>query len=357
MVDPSWLEHCQEYLQGNAVLCAEVADGQDDDLHDVRGGEEPTLEQSGQASRPALVTFLDFAVPPGPPLEGLQAGQTPQNRILATLQAKLATMKGQHPLDAATYDPDFEKIAGIFLGEDPKLQTSKVAIGRIAEVEPEKVEPTLALLTNVLIYLEKLHHSNMEASLLDSPAELLMYVSTARWDETPMKVTHKHLLEVASHAPSELPGVGQAPRGADLPDAGQASEQLPYKASTVSKMLATELKYAMLIRCPLNTGQGLEDQYVALSGSHITWNQLLEHTNSPCMFQALQEGSQISQASNNFSFKARLCCTDQAGANARAERMVCDTLGDSWASLHLYCNMHHAPCVQVHEQMFQSDLQ
>ena len=79
-----------------------------------------------------------------------------------------------------------------------------------------------------------------------------MYVSKSKWDETPMNVTNQHLLQVATRqAGSEvlLAGDGDAP--VDVQPVAQIPEKLPFKATAILKMFASEHKYVMLFSLPI----------------------------------------------------------------------------------------------------------
>ena len=353
-MDPSWLQHCAEFLEGWEPLCAEYADGQDTDPEDHLG--LPVEPPDNVDPEPVPATSTSIGAVPEETLQQLDRQGSRGNavHISSTLEALLLHLNSQDPTQLRSLDPDFDSLTAIYLSDKPKLQTSKVAIAELAQVHPEKVEPALALLTNVLLHLDNLYHNQLEAAVLNSSAELLMYVSTARWDETPMKVTHRHLLQLAPQAAAEAPQVEDANPPEALLSLGQEVQNLPFKAATVSKMFASEHKFAMLLRCPLETDTGLEDNYVALSGSHSSWNQLLGQTTGQSMFHALQEVHQVPEASQSFAFRARLCCTDQAGANIGTERLVCETLGEAWAPVHLF--LQHASCVSLHEQVLQPGL-
>ena len=52
-MDPSWLQRCQEYLEGWEALCAEFADGQDPEFDDAMDVEDTSTNQIGDQPPPA----------------------------------------------------------------------------------------------------------------------------------------------------------------------------------------------------------------------------------------------------------------------------------------------------------------
>ena len=120
-----------------------------------------------------------------------------------------------------------------------------------------------------------------------------------------------------------------------------AESCLTFQTTSIEKMFSTEQRYAVLIKTEVETSDGLADEFVALTGAGLTWNQLLSRATGPCLKRALLETNSVSQAANAFAFKARVTTTDQAGSNTVAEQLMCGSRGKAWTGLHLYCNAHH----------------
>ena len=154
----------------------------------------------------------------------------------------------------------------------------------------------------------------------------------------------KNLMEAT--LTSSATRAGPAGLGHESGAPGQPSSStrssLVLKGSSVSKMLATECTYAMLVRCELEGPDSLQDEYVVLSGSALTWNQILSKATGSNILVALQETASVPESTSAFPWRVRLCTTDQAPANVVAERLLHQQRGPGWQRIHLFCKVHHA---------------
>ena len=246
------------------------------------------------------------------------------------------------PAKPSAYSADVEALATDLMKEEPKLHTSKEALAQRLGIAAHKLEPTLGLLTNCLLHLDRISRFHFEELLALQGSELLMYLDVSRYDETPMKVTHDQQLP---HQTEAAGGPANAEPAAVHPGApGASGGHVPstHKIASVSKMLSTEQKFVCVIKVPAEQAPTPEDRIVTFFGSTLSWNQILSKASGLCIYQGLQETSGVTKHSSAFPFKVRVCTTDAAGANFQAERYVRQSRGASWAHLHLACNAHKA---------------
>eukprot|EP00971_Amphidinium_carterae_P348227 6490393-Amphidinium_carterae.1 len=234
------------------------------------------------------------------------------------------------------------KLASFYWNEGHHLHTSKEAICKLLDIDRLNIEPLLCVLSNVMVHMDRGNRAKLEEALSTSGYELVLYIDMARYDETPMRVTHKQTME--SMLPRSSAGTIDSLGGTDVEmESSHSHLGLSTKASSVSKMLSCEHKHAMLVKTQVadNSG-GLATKYVFIMGATLGWNQLLGNASSDCMGRALQETCAVSRHASSFRLKTRLAITDQAPANILCEKLLVEARNDQWCSLHIYCTVHHA---------------
>ena len=226
-----------------------------------------------------------------------------------------------------------------FFQDHPKTHLSKEGVGQVVGVAAEMVEDSLSHVVNSLLHIEKGSRAALEAALDCTECQPIMYLDLARYDETPMKVTHKEF--ISKLALSNVPESDQS-QGSHLqaPDVGFAKPELIAKAATSSKMFFAEGRVSMLVKASMETEGGLETQFLVISGADLSWKQILERDTAGCQFKALLQTNQVTCHSEKFGLKVRLCTTDQAGANFNSEKHMAHSRGSGWCGLHLACHVH-----------------
>ena len=247
-------------------------------------------------------------------------------------------------MEEAPVSEHLQKVCAFFFQQHrPQLQASKEAMARVSAVPSDQLENTLSALVSTLLQVDRGDRAMLEKLVVDSGAQLVMYVEHSRFDETPLRVRQQHQLEtILSHSLPEpsAQSTGRSKRGQQ----STSSIQKTLAATSASKLLAVENRFLMLVRAPvLADASDLDDRFLCLRGTSLTSLHLLEKASGSCQQQCLKRSSGASSWSSRFPLKLRVSTSDQAGANFLAEKMVLGARkedGSSWSGLHLPCNVH-----------------
>eukprot|EP00971_Amphidinium_carterae_P239359 4751857-Amphidinium_carterae.1 len=164
----------------------------------------------------------------------------------------------------------------------------------------------------------------------------------ARYDETPMRVTHKQPMETTMPRLLDMSASSSSLPVGSLPHTGLKTD-LVTKASSVSKMFSSEHTFAMVFRVDVpDMDNEVQTQMLTLFGPSLSWNQLLGGNTSDCMMRALQETCSVTSSASAFKMKVRIAVTDQHPANVLCEQLLTASRRDQWKSLHVFCTMHQA---------------
>ena len=254
------------------------------------------------------------------------------SKLLETLPAELSTVIGM--------DVHMQPVADLYFDDCGKLHTSKEVAASICGVPTHRLEP-LNNLVVTLVHLHRLGREEVEAALASCDVECVCYLDFTRYDETPMRVTHRQGPPETVQTPVPATSSAEATSSRATP-ANTVPSWLPGKASTVSKMFSTQNHGCMLVRVPAADDPTAPSTFIALKFQCLTWNQLLERGNACCIHKALTEMNSVTKHSESFKFKARIVSTDAAPANAAAERQVLQDRGTGWAHMQLWCIVHMA---------------
>eukprot|EP00971_Amphidinium_carterae_P209851 4162385-Amphidinium_carterae.1 len=235
---------------------------------------------------------------------------------------------------------DMASIAQHFFSQGVKLHASKASRAMILGVDASAIEPSLGMLSSIVLHLEKQYRMRLEEHVCNCGGELLMYVDLARYDETPMKVT-------VDQATDELLPVGLSgspAQGDEHKSKLHASAcGMHTKTTMTSKLFSSEHEFAMLVKVPLESDSGLEHKVVLLKSSLLSFNQLLgKKATGMVLAKALLQSGKPSEHADKFMLKVRIASTDAAASNIACERLVMETRDEQWSSLQVFCVVHVA---------------
>ena len=233
-------------------------------------------------------------------------------------------------------------VAGFFFNEQA-THLSKEALGQVVGVSAEMVEDSLSQMANCLLHIEQGQRHALEEAITAGVCKPILYLDLSRYNETPMKITHKELMSNLLLCQAPEPAVGHAAEDpTSTPLSSRPPTGLPMKAATSSKMFFAEGRVSMLAEAAFESPQGLRQELFVVNGLDLSWNQILDRDTGACQYAALQQSSQVSKHANDFPLKVRLTTTDQAGANHSSERLMLASRGAGWVGVHLACNVHIA---------------
>ena len=217
-----------------------------------------------------------------------------------------------------------------YCSPDSHHVSSRAVTAQQLNISERVLDLKLCRLAAAQVGLHRLQRLALEVSICRSlpPSNLITYLDTYTYDGTPMKAAVRDVLA------AEAPGS----EGAEAPvfDADLSlMQELVAKGklhSSSCKILQTRQCFGMLLR----TG----DQLWSLRGDSLTPLQVLERNTAEVLKDALQRSACCSPQSQAFQFKARVVCTDRAGANIKAERSLAAERGPAWQTLHTFCDLH-----------------
>ena len=139
-----------------------------------------------------------------------------------------------------------------------------------------------------------------------------------------MKVRHEQLQALAGITDPDpsLP----VPPEIEARSLGQASPQ-GSSATSVAKMLSTELGYGMLVKATLEGEEGAQERFFFFKGSTLAWNQILAKGSAGCLETSLIETGAVTKFADQFLWKTRVTTTDAYSANNVCEKMMLQRRG------------------------------
>ena len=249
-----------------------------------------------------------------------------------------------HPADKR--DDCVQKLYRFYVEAPSAIHASKQVVGQLIGEPAAKIEPALSTFSDVYLHLDRAQRLQLERALAQSSAVLLQYLELTSYDETPMRVAHKHRQQ-STEAGLQTPAKPQNPASSTA--SGAAVMPPPGKTTNVVKLFATDNRYAALIRTPASSPGGATGHYL-ITGSSLTTLQLLERVTGVNIKTALAENQTISEHAERYRLKTRVCTSDLAGANLVAEQLMMRDRDASWTSLHIPCHVHLA--ARVHGRVF-----
>ena len=238
------------------------------------------------------------------------------------------------------WDEPMIKLSEHFLQPTAALHASKQALGKLLQLHPTKIEPRLNTLAATLVHTDGQERYELEKALANSTAKKLLYLDLTKFDETPMKLTNTEYLNPGTGAGSRGPSIASAASPAATKASLSEEAVAVGKASTLSKLLATENRFAMLMKTSLAESESSDVHYLLFTGTQLTTLQIVERATGAVLKKALTQNMSISEHVEQFQEKIRVCTADLAGANAVAERMVLADRPSTWSQASFPCNVH-----------------
>ena len=190
----------------------------------------------------------------------------------------------------------------------------------------------LARLMNAQCLLQRLKRTNLEELVAHtfSGQQLVAYVDSQSYDETPMKATIKddhQQPQIASHQTSQLPSSSMAADESLLQrlDAGRVE-------GMKLKILQSRQSFGMLLKHGAS--------YVHITGQSLCPLQVMERSTAEVLKESLLRQSAVSPRAAMFSFPVRLSCSDKAAYNLKAEAQMVSERAGPWRHLHTTCDVH-----------------
>eukprot|EP00971_Amphidinium_carterae_P036920 725702-Amphidinium_carterae.2 len=206
----------------------------------------------------------------------LQSGHRLTAEQLSSLEAtfeKVAIVLANGGGSAAAMDADIHAVGEYYLSKQPKLHASKEAVAKLTNVAVDKIESSVNRVANCMLHFERIDRRGLEEALLHLDADPLLYIDLSKFDETPMKVKTKEALTQMLPQPSGLDSSGVLASGGTLPHALMKSDVVG-RAAVPSKLLASEQRYAMLLKAEVAHFK---------QGAQNTWHLLALHLHG-CKF-------------------------------------------------------------------------
>ena len=213
-MDPGWAELADELLHGwGALLDNEVSDN--DGAEGEGGGGETSSSTALDVAAPApALKPSDIQVPLDQKeamLQALSSSWMP-TPLASSFDQVLLQVPDTEPASLRSSDYVLPKVAAVYCNAETQLHTSKAAVAQLAGITSEAVEPSLNLLSNTLIHLDRQCRAQVHEQLLRSAAERILFLDICRYDETPLRLTFREELSdegvPSSVAAGGLPDVG-----------------------------------------------------------------------------------------------------------------------------------------------------
>ena len=333
-----WGGLAQELLGGWGSLAQGFLEDQDPTVH----GEEVLADQQLADAAPVPLAPPAKPMVPGDIVHAIeQATQVTTQRPSLTPHCSQALAWIQHLGPQARSDLAVQKFSDFFVQAKKAIHTSKEVVGRLVAEHPSKIEGCLSALANSFLHVDHLSKQALEQALLDSDCTLLLHLEVVKYDETPMKVTEKDILQRL------MPG-RSAPQQPDPAVPGQAagsdavldsSRFIIGKGTTTAKLFASESTFGYLVRLPAEPGDAGVPPLLLLVFSNLTHLQVLGRATASVMTAALQDQMPTSPHLHGFARKVRLTTVDQAPANALTEKNIMSSR-QGWSNALFPCNVH-----------------
>ena len=230
----------------------------------------------------------------------------------------------------ASLDDAYLQIEKHFVNPKTHHLSSRAVTAQHLQISQQALEQKLSRLAATQVAVHRLQRLCLEATVtrsLPSPC-LIAYSDAFTYDETPLKAAIRDSVPAEAREP-------QAPEEAGLAPDLTLMQELIAKAklhSSSCKILQTRQCFGLLV------AQG--EKSWSIRGDTLTPLQVLERNTAEVVKQILQTSAASSPHSQGFQFKARVVCTDRAGANIKAERSLAEERGPAWQTLHTFCDLH-----------------
>lgn len=264
------------------------------------------------------------------PVEGLPL-PTPLAGVLAAC-SQLSRLPGE------LLDDEVRRATTLLLEPGPLPMLTKKARADRLGVTTAKLGALLPMVGAATVVGDRSQRAAVEKHITSATAsaDLVLYVDCVAYDETPLPVLVRgdRPVEVASNA-AEQQQIGDfGPPGADLSDFSMGSllAQMLSSSKDAQKVLQTVQSGGMLVR--------VGGHYIAIAFSTVCALQVMSSGTASCIAEAQRRTSGATRASKAFCQNMRIVCTDRASANIAAERALRDERGDSWSTLHSFCDVH-----------------
>ncbi|CAK0908812.1 unnamed protein product, partial [Prorocentrum cordatum] len=221
---------------------------------------------------------------------------------------------------------------------DPLPTRCKLQSGHAADVPRWKLNSSLPLIASCVSACDRVAVHRFVAAIAKMPVSKLLFIDSARYDETPMRLTTREQ-EVRLFW-SRAPGKAMM----------RARTSTLAKDTTVGKLFQTESRWGVLLKFDLPPGSS-DNPYVMIIGETVNWIQILSSTTAESLYAALLTTDAVTDATHAFSNKVRHATTDKYGANLVAEARMTkhrnNTSPTPWFGLHEPCDAHIVSAVHT----------
>ena len=232
---------------------------------------------------------------------------------------------------------DLGKLMSVYAGPQPTLHSSKKAIARVTNVDVQRVGGLLNLYASALHELEKSTRVVFEHRLASSGARLIAYFEFARYDETPMRISHLQSTAVSTgHKPDEA--VAEDSHGQET-QSSHPKAVATTKATTTSKLLGSEQRYGMVC-VPAASDEEPSPKPICFLGTMPGLVQLLGRATADDCNAALTRITSTSEAAERFAIKVRVATTDKGSANFLTEQKILSQRSPEWSTVQQPCVVH-----------------
>jgi len=280
---------------------------------------KPTDVSQAEADALLLVAPGPFSVVP---LKGVHS------RVAALANAGAAALDHEVTALANTYVMD----------ESAAPLASKVLMAQHLNLDRRQLAPKLGLFANVLLHSDRAATSVFADTVQRSSQVCSLFLELSRYDSTQLEVNAEdyldHIVRREAHGvvlPLRLDAEAACPGPAT-----RAQPTVAGKSSRRTSLLASEHKYAMLVRI----GEGTAATFHAFLGESLTWIQLTDRSTAAAEKRALLESTCTFISADQFNMKVRRCTSDSASTNISVEKSISKDRGESWQNIHLGCNVH-----------------
>ena len=254
-------------------------------------------------------------------------GQTAKGRVaISRLAAALLGASGQGPQAKDARDEAVQTIADTYLNPFEYHLATGVVLQQLLRIDPPAFQARLRRLAASMWIHQHYFRYCLERDLVAKlpPQDLIFYVDSSSYDETPLKLRFKDHVGSAAALISS-PELARAFSESSLSD-------LTQNHTIIAKVLQTRSSFA----CLVSTSQGL----LGLIGDCYHPLQSMSQTTGEVLQECLAKMSCVSQEADSFRVKLRTVCCDKAGYNRRGEELLAADRGPDWSSTLFPCDIH-----------------
>ena len=189
-MDPGWAELADDLLHGWGAIVDEDLD--EDDGFNLEDFDHLDLEASagsGQNQIPQAAVLrpseLQIPVRVQEAMAGSSTSPWMPTPLMSFFDQVLLHGPDLEPNQQQTLDQGLSKNSSMYCNADTQLHTSKVAVGQLAGIAAEAVEPCLNLLSNTFIHLDQHNRTQMLEHILNFAAEMILFLDVCCYDDTP----------------------------------------------------------------------------------------------------------------------------------------------------------------------------